>query len=75
MNNLVESWASAAAGSGEALPTFLRLVSPHTCSSSEFVVLDLLGVAMIWAGGWLESRWRRHRLGREPVRRRAVPTP
>jgi hypothetical protein len=27
-----------------------------------FAVLDVLGVAIIWAGGWLGNRWRRRRV-------------
>jgi hypothetical protein len=39
---------------------FFRLVANYLVVSY-FALLDLLGVALFWAGGLLESRWRSHR--------------
>ena len=36
---------------------FLRLAA-DSIFVIEFVVLDLIGVALIWAGGWVEGRCR-----------------
>jgi hypothetical protein len=40
--------------------TVLRTISVHIFVIL-FAMLDVLGVALILAGGWLDSRWRSHR--------------
>ena len=70
-NDLV-AWASAHTDQGSPTAGFLRLVARNLFVIGG-VALDSLGVAMIWCGGRLESRWRRRRLGAAAAARVGSP--
>jgi hypothetical protein len=73
LKNFLVNWASSLPDQEGLTVSVLRFVSDHIVVIG-FGLLDLLGVTMIWAGGWLESRWRRYRgRPRSPVSRPARP--
>jgi hypothetical protein len=59
MRDAFTSWANSLPDPQSATATFLRFSIWHSIAL-EFIMLDVLGVAMVWAGGWLENRWRVH---------------
>jgi hypothetical protein len=63
----LESLATSQSDPAGNLATFLRLIREHM-SAIEAVLVDILGVTLIWAGGrldnWYRVRWARAREGR-----------
>jgi hypothetical protein len=54
--NLLTSWASTLPNIEGLTAWILRSVAANLVVVY-FSLLDVLGVAMIWAGGWLQHRW------------------
>jgi hypothetical protein len=58
--NFLLNWASSLPDQQGLTVRFLRLLAGNLFVVY-FALLDLLGVALILAGGWLDIRWRSHR--------------
>jgi len=57
VDDALVSWLTSLPDQQSLTATLLILILDNI-NIIEFVLLDLLGVALIWAGGWLESRLR-----------------
>ncbi len=73
LSELMASLAANRADASDLVATLLRLVA-RIAPAVEIVLLDLVGLAIIWAGGWLDGR--RHASAAPPAAiGRASPSP
>jgi hypothetical protein len=72
LQNILVNWASTVPDQHGLTVRFLRLAA-GSLFVVYFALLDLLGVALIWAGGWLDNHWRSHRARARAAVPSAVP--
>jgi len=72
MEGASKSWATSLPHQQGGLATILRLLS-NQASWFESAVLDLLGVAVIWAGGWFQNGLHRRRARARASGRTGLP--
>jgi hypothetical protein len=59
--NVLRNWAWSRSDPQDLTVRFLLFLIYHFYVVY-FALLDVLGVAILWTGGWLENRWRRRRV-------------
>jgi hypothetical protein len=72
LRDVLANWASSLPDQQGLTVGFLRLVA-NRLIVVYFALLDPLGLALIWAGGWLDNRWRSHRARARAAVPSAVP--
>jgi hypothetical protein len=72
VRNVLIDWASTLPIDQGLTVSVLRFVTQYLYVVY-FALLDLMGVAMIWAGGWLQQRWYRRRAWERAPVASAVP--
>ena len=72
VRNWLASRASSLADPAGGTASILRLIGRHVFEI-EYGLLDLLGIAMIWAGARIDHRWRLRRAERRASRQALTP--
>ncbi len=72
LRNALVNWAASPLENQGLTVKFVRFVAENLVVVG-YALLDLLGVAVIWAGGRLENRWRRRRAHARPPSPAAIP--